>query len=211
MPFLKSLFATHPTKPKVPSIETKLVGPRVTLRAATPMDWKNWHVVREQSRAFLVPWEPTWPLDGLTYDYFCRNLRRHWNEWREGSAFSFLLCATDDLPDQTGGLVAAGAVLGGLALTEVQRGIAQKGTLGYWIGESYADQGFMTEAVQLVVHFAFHDLGLNRLEAACLPHNEPSKRLLTKIGFTMEGRARRYLRINGRWEDHLLWGKTSED
>jgi ribosomal-protein-alanine N-acetyltransferase len=68
----------------------------------------------------------------------------------------------------------------------------------------------MTEAVQLAAAFAFETLKLNRLEAACLPHNEPSRRLLEKTGFALEGCARRYLRINGKWEDHLLWGKTEK-
>ncbi|HEU0118363.1 MAG TPA: GNAT family protein [Alphaproteobacteria bacterium] len=100
-------------------------------------------------------------------------------------------------------------MLGGIALNDVQRGIAQKGTLGYWIGAPYANQGFMTEATQLVLDFAFYTLRLHRVEASCLPRNEPSKALLKRLGFEEEGYAKAYLQINGLWEDHVLWGRRS--
>jgi ribosomal-protein-alanine N-acetyltransferase len=206
MPFLKNLFTSRPPRAGQP-IETRLIGERIFLRVGDPLDWQAWKDLRSQSRAFLTPWEPTWPPDALTYDYFCRNLRRHWREWREGTGYAFLICATERVPELE---IEAGAIIGGLALTEVQRGIAQKATLGYWMGQPYTNSGYMTEAVLLACRFALDDLKLNRVEAACLPHNEPSKRLLEKTGFILEGRAKRYLRINGKWEDHLLWGRTAE-
>ena len=69
--------------------------------------------------------------------------------------------------------------------------------LGYWIGERFARQGYMFDAVRALVPFIFGTLGLHRIEAACLPTNEPSKNLLIKAGFRQEGLARRYLQING--------------
>ena len=91
----------------------------------------------------------------------------------------------------------------------MQRGVAQKATLGYWIGAPYAGRGYMTEATQLVCDFGFESLRLHRIEASCLPHNEPSKKLLQRLGFEEEGYAKAYLQIDGHWQDHVLWGKRA--
>lgn len=194
MPFIKSLFGTRLRWPR-PSLDTTLVGPRLELRVGDPIDWRDWRNLRNLSRNFLVPWEPAWIDECLSHDFFCGNLRRQWREWREGTGYAFLVFKEK-------------ALIGGITLNDVQRGVAQKGTLGYWIGHPYAGQGYMSEATRLLCDFAFEDLKLNRIEASCLPHNEASKRLLTKLEFTEEGYARSYLRINGKWEDHLLWGKS---
>ena len=83
--------------------------------------------------------------------------------------------------------------------------MTQSCTLGYWVGAKYAKQGYMTAAVRAVIPFVFDSLELHRLEAACLPSNTASIKLLEKTGFKREGLARRYLRINGVWQDHLLY------
>ena len=101
--------------------------------------------------------------------------------------------------------------MGGINITNVRRGIALQGTLGYWIGAAFARQGYMTEAMRAMLAFAFTDLKLHRVEAACLPDNAASWALLLKCGFTEEGRARQYLRINGRWQDHLTFAILRED
>jgi ribosomal-protein-alanine N-acetyltransferase len=80
-------------------------------------------------------------------------------------------------------------------------------TLGYWTGERHANTGVMTDALQAAMGFARDELELHRLEAACLPANEPSIKLLARAGFEREGFAKDYLKINGRWEDHILWGR----
>ena len=185
-------------------METELVGPRVILRTGDPANWRNWRAMRELSRAFLVPWEPRWPANALTYNYFCGLLRRQWRDWRQDKGYAFLIFLKGDAGQ-------AGAIIGGITLGEVQRGIAQKGTLGYWIGEPYAGRGYMTEAAGLVCDFAFNKLKLHRVEASCMPSNEPSKNLLRGLDFEEEGYAKAYLQINGTWQDHLLWGKTNAD
>jgi [ribosomal protein S5]-alanine N-acetyltransferase len=184
--------------------ETQLSGNRVILRMGEPEDWKTWRAIREMSRGFLVPWEPLWPSNALSAHFFNGLLRRQWREWRQDKAYAFLvfLKKEDGTP---------GALIGGIALNDVQRGIAQKGTLGYWIGMPYAGQGYMTEAANLVCEFAFERLRLHRVEASCLPHNEPSRKLLMRLGFTEEGFAKAYLRINGKWEDHVLWGTVKPE
>jgi ribosomal-protein-alanine N-acetyltransferase len=128
-------------------------------------------------------------------------LRRHWREWRQDKGYNFLIFKHEN--------GAAETLVGGIALAEIQRGIAQKATLGYWVGSPHAGQGYMTEAAGLVCDFAFRILRLHRVEASCLPNNEPSKKLLTKLGFDEEGYAKAYLQIDGRWQDHILWARLS--
>lgn len=170
------------------------------LRPAAMNDCAQWTALREKSRDFLTPWEPTWPPDDLTRTAFRRRLRRYLKEMQQDSAYSFLLFRTED-----------DVLLGGATLSFVRRGVAQACSLGYWMGEPYAGKGYMSEAVKAIVPFAFRTLRLHRVEAACLPHNAPSIRLLEKVGFVREGYARRFLRINGTWQDHLLFARLAED
>jgi ribosomal-protein-alanine N-acetyltransferase len=195
-----SLLPHTSRRPQVP-MDLRLVGPRVVLRMGDPADWRAWRQVREASRAYLAPWEPLWPPNALTYGFFCSLLRRHWREWRQGRGYGFLIFLR-----RVDG--SEGPPIGGIALNDVMRGVAQKGTLGYWMGEAYSGRGYMTEAVGLVCDFAFNTLRLHRVEAACLPRNEPSKALLKRTGFEQEGYAKAYLQINGAWEDHILWSRT---
>jgi ribosomal-protein-alanine N-acetyltransferase len=102
-------------------------------------------------------------------------------------------------------------LVGGITLCNVRRGVTQSCTLGYWVGAAHARQGFMTAAVRAVVPFVFDSLELHRLEAACLPENTASMRLLERVGFKREGLARRYLRINGDWRDHVLYALLETD
>jgi ribosomal-protein-alanine N-acetyltransferase len=194
---LLDLLAPKSPDPRPPS-DTRLAGPRVVLRMGVPADWKDWRALRGLSRDFLKPWEPEWPKDALSRTFFDGMLRRHLREWREGTGYGFFIFMRDGK-----------TLIGGIGLNDVRRGIAQKATLGYWIGEPYAKQGYMNEAAGLVCDFAFRALKLNRVEAGCLPANEPSKRLLKRLGFNEEGYAKSYLRIDGEWQDHMLWGKVT--
>ena len=170
------------------------------LRPAEMRDFDQWRGLREQSRAFLTPWEPTWPHDDLTRGSFRRRLRRHSEEIDRDEAYSFFLFRENDH-----------VLLGGLTLGQVRRGVAQTATLGYWMGEPHAGRGHMARAVRAAAAFAFATLRLHRLEAACLPHNAASKHLLESVGFSQEGFARAYLRIDGNWQDHLLFALLESD
>jgi len=178
----------------------QLEGQRVFLRPPRDADWRSWAELRGQSRDFLMPWEPVWPSDALGRAAFRRRVRMVGVEWREDLGYSWLLFRRGD-----------GALLGGVTLSNVRRGVAQSGSLGYWIGELHARRGYMTEALQLLLPYAFDHIGLHRIEAACLPHNAASRGLLTKLGFVEEGYARQYLRINGSWQDHVLYGLLKGD
>ncbi|MBN9319119.1 MAG: GNAT family N-acetyltransferase, partial [Caulobacterales bacterium] len=85
----------------------------------------------------------------------------------------------------------------------------QTATLGYWIGEPHKRRGHMSAAVKVALRFAFGPLGLHRVEAACIPDNHASANLLLKAGFDEEGYAQGYLKINGEWRDHRLFGIRS--
>ena len=180
--------------------DEQLVGPNVYLRPPRDSDWKEWAELREVSRDFLVPWEPTWPKDALTRPAYRRRLRHYAEQWRNGSGYSFFIVRRADA-----------VLLGGLTLSNVRRGITQSGSLGYWVGESYARQGVMTEALRSALGFCFDNLTLHRVEAACLPNNIPSRRLLDKCGFREEGYATKYLKIDGEWTDHVLFAMLREE
>jgi len=172
-----------------------LEGEGVRLRPPRMHDFTEWAALRQQSRAFLQPWEPSWPSDDLTRNAFRRRLALYQRDQDLGLGYAFFtLRQYDD------------ALLGGITLRNILRGVAQNGAVGYWIGEPYARKGYTLAAVRLLTRFAFDRLGLHRLEAACCPENEASAHLLTKAGFDSEGHAKGYLKINGVWRDHLLFG-----
>lgn len=185
-----------------PSIEsaTFVRGDAVYLRPPEMRDFEQWAALRHLSRVFLTPWEPTWPVDDLTRAAFRRRLRRNAGELENDEAYPFLLFRECD-----------DALIGGLTFGQVKRGVAQAATLGYWMGMPFAGQGWMSRAVRAATGFAFATLRLHRIEAACLPQNESSIRLLKRTNFRNEGLARAYLRINGIWQDHLLYALLESD
>ena len=168
------------------------------LRPPRMGDWRAWAELRAASRDFLTPWEPRWRGDALTRAAFRRRLRRQHRDGEDGTGYAFFLLRKSD-----------DALLGGVTLGNVQRGAAQSCSVGYWIGRPYARNGYMSEALTGVRDHCFEGLGLHRLEAACMPGNVASRRLLEKCGFRREGRARDYLRIDGAWRDHLLYAALS--
>jgi len=175
-------------------------GNGVYLRYPRVADYLQWSRLRGESRTFLEPWEPVWATDELSKGAFRRRLKRYQRETRADTAYAFFVFrARDD------------ALLGGCTLSNVRRGVTQSCALGYWIGERFARQGFMFDAVKALIPFIFSTLGLHRIEAACLPSNQASRNLLAKAGFREEGLARRYLLINGDWKDHILFALLADE
>jgi [ribosomal protein S5]-alanine N-acetyltransferase len=191
-----AFFRTVTLSEQLPAI----AGTSVMLRAPQMSDHAEWAALREASREFLTPWEPTWPPDDLTRASFRRRIRRYAEDQRSDLAYPLFLFRKSD-----------NVLLGGLTLANIRRGCAQAGNLGYWMGEAYSRQGYMTAAVKLVIPFAFETLRLHRIEAACIPANLASIRLLEKTGFRREGFAREYLCIDGAWQDHLLYARLKHD
>lgn len=176
-----------------------IVGDGVTLRMPQMTDYGEWSALREASRDFLKPWEPTWPVDDLTRGAFRRRVRRYSEDLRTDQGYAFIVVRNVD-----------GALVGGLTLANIRRGVAQAASLGYWMGLPFVRRGYMTAAVRAIIPFAFATLRLHRLEAACIPTNAASIRLLENTGFAREGYAREYLCINGIWQDHLLYARLAE-
>jgi ribosomal-protein-alanine N-acetyltransferase len=177
-----------------------ITGAGVVLRVPQSGDYAEWVALREASRDFLTPWEPIWPADDLTRGAFRRRLKRYADDQRSDLAYAFLVFRSED-----------NAMVGGMTLANIRRGVAQAGSIGYWIGAPFARRGYMTAAVRGLVPFCFQTLRLHRLEAACIPANTASTCLLEKTGFTREGYARSYLCINGVWQDHLLFARLQDD
>src|SRR5262245_4778458 len=180
--------------------EPVLQGDGIFLRYPQMSDFAAWAVLRNESREFLAPWEPTWAADELSRAAFRRRLRRYQREIRGDMAYPFFLFRKPD-----------NVLIGGVTLSNVRRGVTQSAAIGYWIGERYSRHGHMYAALKAVLPFVFQVLALHRLEAAVIPENEASRALLLKVGFREEGRARRYLQINGEWRDHVLFALLEDD
>lgn len=177
-----------------------LKGSRINLRLPEPNDHREWASLRQTSRAFLEPWEPRWSPDELERSAWRQRIRRYREDFEQGLAVAFFIFENR-----------SGRLVGGITVGNIRHGVSQSGQIGYWIGERYAGQGFMLEAVRLVIGFAFETLRLHRIEAACIPDNARSVRVLEKAGFQREGLLRSYLRINGSWQDHYLYALICDD
>ncbi|MBA8876876.1 GNAT family N-acetyltransferase [Phyllobacterium myrsinacearum] len=186
--------------PFLKSNSLSLQGERLYLRAPQVSDYRAWASLRAQSRDFLTPWEPLWSDDDLERSAFRHRIRHYDDEAAAGTAHPFFLFHNSD-----------SRLLGGITLGNIRRGVGQNGMIGYWTGAPYAGQGYMGEALRLLITHAFTKVRLHRLEAACIPSNERSIRLLEKAGFQREGLLRSYLKINGMWQDHLLFSLIEDD
>ncbi|MFT4151240.1 MAG: GNAT family protein [Paracoccaceae bacterium] len=179
-----------------PRIETE----RLTLRLPQHSDWRQWADLRAESAEFLTPWEPVWSADHLSRRAFTNRVYWAQRAFQQGTALPVLMMRREDA-----------RLVGAITLDHIRRGPAQAGTLGYWIGQPFARQGFMREAILAMVHHAFQTLDLSRIDAACLPENAPSRGVLEKCGFKYEGVAQSYLQINGRWRNHVLYASLRSD
>ncbi len=173
---------------------------RMILRLPVHADFRQWSALREESEAFLKPWEPSWSPDHLTRKAFLNRVYWANRSVAQGTAVPLFLERRSD-----------SRILGAITLDNIRRGPAQAGTIGYWIGERYARSGFMREALTALVHHAFEVIDLSRLESACLPENAASRGLLETCGYKYEGVAQSYLQINGRWRNHVLYANLRGD
>ena len=175
-------------------------GAKTALRPFEHADYTPWAMLRGQSRAHLTPFEPQWQADELERASFRRRLRHYAREQKDDLGYAFGIFRLGD-----------DALLGGVSLSNVRRGVTQAAALGYWLGVPYVRQGYMSDAVAAAIAFSFIELKLHRVEAATLPDNAASIRVLERNGFQREGFARSYLKINGTWRDHVLFGLVADD
>ena len=180
----------------VASATPTITASEYVLKPPQLSDFRQWATLRAESEAFLQPFEPLWPRDDFTPSAFRRRLQRYRRDANGNFGHVWFIKSSD------------GAVLGGISLTNIRLGVAQAGTLGYWLGEAYAGQGIMGVCLVAVMNHANSHMGISRFEAATLKENHRSIRLLGRLDFVREGVAERYLRINGMWQDHLLFGRN---
>ncbi|THH37257.1 N-acetyltransferase [Aliishimia ponticola] len=184
----------------LPRRKVRIETERLTLRPPVHADFRPWVALRQTSEAHLVPWEPRWADDHLSRKAFTNRVYWAQRSINSGSAVPLFLIRRED-----------DALLGAITLDNIRRGPSQSGTLGYWTGVHYARQGYMQEAILAVLHHAFVQQDLSRIEAACLPQNAASRGLLEKCGFKYEGVAQSYLQIDGRWRNHVLYASLRND
>lgn len=174
-----------------------LESERLYLRPPKAQDYAQWFTTRSRSRHDLEDYEPRWPAGCLTKDFFIKRLRFQSENWARDRSYSFFIfrSGTDEL-------------IGGINLNSVLRGGIQHASIGYWLDIHARGHGYMHEATQRLLRFAFNDLKLRRVNISCLPYNERSRKVIERLGFEKEGYAKNYLQINGHWQDHLLYGMT---
>lgn len=182
-----------------PACPVLIEGQRIHVRLPEMGDYEAWRRLRLDSRRFLEPWEPTWGPDDLSRASFRLRIRRYDQDFARGLAVPLFIFLNDD-----------DKLVGGLTLGYIRRGASQSTMMGYWMGEAYAGRGLMRDALDAVVPYAFNVLRLHRIEAACIPDNARSIRLLEKAGFEREGYLRDYLKINGVWRDHVLYARLAD-
>jgi ribosomal-protein-alanine N-acetyltransferase len=183
--------------------ELELVGARVLLRPLRPDDWDDWRDVRQRSRDWLEAWEPR-PEPGAADPVTDREAFRArcgaWDRQRHfDAAYGFGLFLLD------------GQFAGEASLGSVQRGPFQSAFIGYWVDEALAGRGYVPEGVVLLLRYAFEALNLHRLEAAIVPRNTASRRVVEKLGLREEGTSLRFLQIRGVYEDHIRYAITADE
>ena len=178
----------------------EITGQKVILRPPQYSDWKVWADERKKNKLYLQPWEPLWSINELERSSFVKRVRMFERLSHNDQAYSFLIYKSDNED-----------FIGEVNISNVQRGIIQSCTIGYWIAKDCEGKGMMSESLELVKKFIFNELKLHRIEEACLPHNMPSLKVLLKNGFIKEGTARKLLKINDKWQDHTVLSFILDD
>ncbi|MFO0734257.1 MAG: GNAT family protein [Labilithrix sp.] len=187
----------------IPPLSIRLTSERLILRPPRPQDVAEIRRVLRYNLAHLKPWNPA-PRPGedpTSITEVSNTVLRQRREWKSGRTFAFMIAHKDD-PSR---------FIGKIALSGVMRGAMHGAYLGYWMDVDHQRSGLCTEGIAAVMDFAFGPAELHRLQAAIMPRNAASLRVIEKLEFRREGYAERYLQIAGRWEDHILFAKTSEE
>lgn len=187
----------------LPSLTTRLVTPRLVVRPPRTSDVAEIRRLLRANREHLAPWNPAPPPgeDPTSITEVSKAILRQRRDWKHGAGFVFMVAERED----------PGRFVGKIALNGVMRGAMWGAYLGYWMAADQQGKGLATEAIGAVVDFAFGPAGLHRVQAAIMPRNARSLRVIEKLGFRKEGYAVRYLQIAGKWEDHVLFARTREE
>ena len=178
----------------------EITGQKVLLRPPQYSDWRSWADERKKNELYLQPWEPLWSINELERSSFVKRVRMFERLSHNDQAYSFLIFKSDSED-----------FIGEVNISNVQRGIIQSCSIGYWIAKDCEGKGMMSESLELIKEFIFNELKLHRIEAVCLPYNNPSLKVLLKNGFIKEGTARKLLKINDKWQDHTVLSFIVDD
>jgi ribosomal-protein-alanine N-acetyltransferase len=188
---------------EAPPIATHVVTERLVLRPPRTTDVAELRRAMRANFEHLLPWSvaPVPGEDPSSLASVSRTILRNRREWKRGQSFVLMVTPRGN-EDRIIGRVALGGVL---------LGAFQNAYLGYWIDSAHQGRGLMTEAVRATTMFAFKAAALHRVQAAVMPRNGSSQRVLEKVGYRREGMAAKYLCIAGSWEDHVVFAMTAEE
>jgi ribosomal-protein-alanine N-acetyltransferase len=188
---------------ETPPISTRVLSERLAMRAPRTTDVPELRRALRANAEHLRAWSaaPREGEDPASLTAVSRAVLRHRKEWKRGQAYVLVITPRQD--DRR--------IVGRIALGGVLLGAFRNAYLGYWIDGEHQGRGLMTEAVRATTAFAFHTVGLHRVQAAVMPSNLASQRVLAKVGYRREGLAERYLCIAGKWEDHHMFAVTREE
>lgn len=188
----------------LPGLDTRITTERLVLRPPRNSDAKLLARAMRDNADHLAPWVPKNASTPAARNVriLAEKISEQRKAWRVDKGYALLVFEGEG----------AGAdLVGRVQLNAIVRGAFQNAYLGYWIAASKQGTGMMTEAVRAAVGWGFRSLGLHRIQAAVIPTNARSLRVLEKIGFRREGLAERYLEIAGRWQDHAICAMTREE
>ena len=190
-------------RPGVPPLTTRLVTERLVLRPPRTNDVGELRRVLRKNHVHLKPWNPAPPPgeDPNSITEVSKTVLRNRRDWKRGSGYVFMLAPRE----------APTSFIGKIALNGIMRGAMHGAHLGYWMDEDVLGRGLVTEGIKAVLGFAFGPAELHRVQAAIMPKNLRSLRVIAKLGFRREGYAERYLQIAGVWEDHEIFAMTREE
>lgn len=176
----------------------------LTLRPLRRGDRRAWEEQRAANRDWLTPWDATSPVPGAAPASFAQMVRWQHRQARAGTSYTWGMALDDDAPGRD-------RLIGLLSLGGVQHGSVMSGAVGYWIDRRQAGRGLTPTAVAMATDWAFHGLGLHRVEVNIRPENTASLRVVEKLGLREEGLRRAYLHVDGAWRDHLSFAVTAEE
>ncbi|WP_353472567.1 GNAT family N-acetyltransferase [Salipiger sp. H15] len=176
-----------------------ITTPRTEARLVSESDAAPLRAYYLRNAAHLEPWEPRRPAGFHDAAAWQARARAHAAEAAEGRAFRFVARLRGEVE-----------VLAVANFTNVVRGPFLACTLGYSMDAAHQGRGLMHEVLAAVIPWLETEAGLHRIMANHLPENARSAALLARLGFEVEGRARDYLQIDGRWRDHVLTARIND-
>ncbi len=181
--------------PELPIIKSD----RLLLRIPVDEDIPQILEYYQENKEFLTPFYPLWSDSFFTVEYWQYQVENNFLEFISDYSLKLFIYTKCNRRK----------VIGTINFSNFFRGAAHFCYVGYSLSQSEQGKGYMTEALGAAVNFVFEELNIHRIMANYMPHNRRSANVLKRLGFTVEGYARDYLMINGKWEDHILTSLTN--